>query len=523
MQTLVTADEMRWCDEKTIRTIGIPAIVLMENAGGNVARFILNSFGPLRGKNVIVFSGKGNNGGDGFVIARHLSQNGARVFAVLLAPPAELKGDAKSNFAILQRIARLSKEAVSILRFRKETLRLLPRPDIIVDAIFGTGFSSPAKGVFAEAIGWINAQAVPRIAVDVPSGVNGTTGIAEGPAVKATVTTTLGLPKTGLFCNDARDHTGKIVTLDIGIPAAVVESGSFKTFLVESSDISPLLPRRPSTAHKYSTGKVFVLAGSRGYTGAAALCAKAALRTGAGAVVLGTPDSVYPILARKLTEAIIEPLPSTLDGSLSFTSLEKIKKRLSWADVIVIGPGLSRHEETQRLIQTIVLESRFRVLVDADALFALAAAGVSKVRKSRAELILTPHVGEYARFVGKRTREIEQKRIEESRSGAESLGKILVLKGAPTITATPEGGLYLNSTGNPGMATVGAGDVLSGIIGSLWAQGMKAEEAARTGVYLHGLSGDLAAKSIGMRSLIAQDMIDFLPHAFHATEAGEAT
>ena len=518
MLPLVTVDEMRWCDETTIRKIGIPGVILMENAAAGVAQYVEKRFGPLKGEHVMVVCGKGNNAGDGFVVARHLHSAGAGVQVLMVASPRELKGDARTNFMILQRIAKENRDSLRIARFGSGKHEVGLQSSIIIDALFGTGFTGKPKKPYAVAIEWMNKLRAPIVSVDIPSGVNGTTGIAEGPAVKAKATITLGLPKIGLFCNQARDLVGELHVVDIGIPSSVVQRGRFKTFFVEPSDVSALLPQRPSVSHKYSIGKVLVIAGSKGYTGAAALCAEGALRAGAGAVVLCTPESIYPVLARKLTEVIVEPVPATSDGSLALSAKEKLKERIRWADVVIVGPGLSRNDETQELLRQLIAENKTRMLVDADALAAIRDLGISKLRKSKGEFILTPHAGEMSRLIGTPSNEIEMKRVEVGRAFARRTRQTLVLKGAPTVTATGDERVYVNSTGNPGMATVGSGDVLAGIIASLWAQGVPQEQAAVAGVYLHGLAGDLAAKKLGMASLVAHDLIDFLPVALQKVE-----
>jgi ADP-dependent NAD(P)H-hydrate dehydratase / NAD(P)H-hydrate epimerase len=358
--------------------------------------------------------------------------------------------------------------------------------------------------------------------VDIPSGINGTTGVMENCAIRADVTVTFGCLKSGLLCNQGRGLVGSVRVVDIGIPRMISEDKRLQTFLVEKSDVRRILPKRSMHAHKYSVGKILVLAGSKGLTGAAALCCVSALRAGAGAVVLGTPDSVYPILARKLTETMVLPLPATSAGTLSLTALDTIREKLSWADVLVIGPGLSLNPETQQLVLKILLEYRGKTLIDADGLNALAVHGVHKLRSSRAQFILTPHVGEFSRLTGLTSIEVEHRRIETACALAKKIDATFVLKGVPTVTASQDGNCFLNSTGNPGMATAGTGDVLSGIIAGLWAQGMSDVEAAWVGVYLHGLSGDIVAKKIGERSLVANDIIEYLSAALQGVEADGA-
>ena len=521
MRPAVSADEMRWCDEYTIKKLGVPSLLLMENAGSAVAKIVRKNYGPLDGKNVAVMCGKGNNGGDGFVIARRLLADGAHVEVFLLAEPKDLKGDAKVNYEILRKLEKVN-DCLSIRRPSNAVLNKA-RPAIIVDAIFGTGFSGKVREPFTRTIEWVNRQKVPIVSVDIPSGVNGSTGVVENIATQATETVTFAFEKTGLLCNQGQECAGKVSVVDIGIPSNIVQSLKTRTLVLEADDVRKVLPRRPVTAHKYSVGKVFVIAGSRGLTGAAAMSSLAALRAGAGAVVLGTPETVYQILARKLNEVMVTPLAATPEGTLSEAAFGKIQEKLAWADVTILGPGLGQNSEVRNLVRRIVQTYPGKLLLDADGINAIATFGTSELKKSKAEIVLTPHSGEHARLLKMRSTELERNRVESARSGARSVGQTLVLKGAPTATALADGTVYLNSTGNPGMATAGSGDVLSGIIAGLWAQGMKGAEAAYSGVFLHGFSGDLAKKRYGERSLLAMDLIDFLPTAFQLIEGGSVS
>ncbi len=515
MQPVITADEMKQCDRVAMRVYGIPGILLMEQAGAAVAEYVRGMLGSVEGKSILVVCGKGNNGGDGFVAARHLANWGAKVEVLIAATSGQLSGDAKRHFAILEKLCRSIKDRLSIHFISKKTGKL-PGCDIIVDALLGTGVTGEAREPYGSLIRAMNAAGVSIVAVDIPSGVDATTGRGTN-AVRATATVTFGAIKTGLLCNEGRDLTGRIEVADIGIPPAAYESVGIKTFLVHASDVGRILPTRPSTAHKYSVGKVLVVAGSRGYTGAAALATMAALRAGAGAVMLLTPESVYPILARKLTEAIVHPLPATEEGTLSLKGIEALKERILWADVTILGPGLSRNRETQQVIRDLVQSTRANILVDADGLNAV---DMQLLRRAKGVFILTPHAGECARLIGSTSREVETNRVAVVRDCAHNSNSVIVLKGAPTATATSEGKVYLNTTGNPGMATVGSGDVLAGVIAALWAQGMPPYQAAMSGVFVHGRAGDLAAQQLGERSIVAQDLVDFLPMAMQSIERG---
>jgi ADP-dependent NAD(P)H-hydrate dehydratase / NAD(P)H-hydrate epimerase len=523
MKHVVSTEEMRWCDEAAINTYSVSGLLLMENAGRGVVEVIKQEFSPLESKHILVICGKGNNGGDGFVVTRMLLNYCTHIIVLLMASPSELKGDAKTNFKILQKFAKKSSGQIIIQRYSKRLLAKLSQPDIIVDAMFGAGFKGSVRKPFADVIEWVNQQQAKIVAVDIPSGIDGTTGVMKNCAIRANVTVTFGCLKSGLLCNQGRELVGSVRVVDIGIPRMVSEDKRLQTFLVEKSDVRRILPKRSMHAHKYSVGKILVLAGSKGLTGAAALCCMSALRAGAGAVVLGTPEPIYPILARKLTETMVLPLPATSAGTLSLTALDTIREKFSWADILVIGPGLSLNSETQQLILKILLEYRGKILIDADGLNALAVHGISKLHSLRAQFILTPHVGEFSRLSNMSSKNIEEHRINAAREMAKRIGVVIVLKGVPTVVASKNGSAILNSTGNPGMATAGTGDVLSGIIAGLWAQGMSDAEAAWAGVYLHGLSGDIVAKKIGERCLVANDIIEYLSAALQSVEVGGTT
>jgi len=514
MQHVVSAEEMRRCDEAAIRSFGIPSLFLMESAGAGVAGVVQSRYGSVSGKRVLIVCGRGNNGGDGFVVARHLSNKGARVDLLLLAAPRSLTGDAKRNYEILKAISRRCPGFITLHPFSSRVFQKISPPALIVDAIFGTGFSGKVKSPVSKVIEWINRQQVPVISIDIPSGVQGTTGTVEGPAIKATVTPTMGALKTGLLCNQGRDLSGEVVVVDIGIPPAVFNDPRLKTQLVDREDVRAMLPTRSPRAHKYSVGKVFVLAGSRDFTGAAALCANACLKSGAGAVVLGVPESVFPIVAKKVAEPIVVPLAATKDGTLGRGAVTKIHERLAWADVVVIGPGLSQNEETAYVVLQVLRSGFERIVLDADGLNIVATRGLGFFRRSQSRFILTPHAGELSRITKIPSSMIEQNRIEIARSTAKKTGATVVLKGAPSVTAGRDGLVYINSTGNPGMATVGSGDVLAGLIGGLWAQGAEEVSAAVAGVYVHGLAGDLASAKLGERSIVAGDLVALTPHAF---------
>ena len=518
MQPLATADQIQGFDRATISGLGIPGILLMENAGRACVDELERRTPRMSGKHATVLCGKGNNGGDGYVIARHLLNRSCSVDVVLLCRKREVQGDAKANLDTLMRLVKVWKGKLRVLQLATTaSLSRLRHSDIIVDAVFGTGFKGKASGIYLQAIRWMNRQKSFVLSVDISSGTDASSGVVEGEAVRAQLTVTMGLAKVGHYVGAGREHSGDVVVADISIPKPIMEEGSVSTFLVTADDVRAVLPRRPLTAHKYSVGKVFVVAGSRRFTGAPFMCAQAAMRMGAGAVILGTPKSLQPILARKFTEVMIAPLEETSDGAIAWAALESIRERVAWADVIIAGPGLSRDPETERLVRQLVTETEKPLVLDADALF-MVAGNSGILRKRNQPTIITPHTGELSAITGDKASQIEMFRVEAGRAAAKSLHSIVCLKGSPTVTGVPDGRAFLNSTGNPGMATIGSGDVLTGMIGSLLGQGVSPAEAAFGGVFLHGLAGDLAASDLGQRSVMAMDILGRIPKAARKIE-----
>lgn len=525
MERIVTSSEMKRCDHHAIHALHIPAIVLMENAGRSVVDEIARQFGALAGKRFIIFCGKGNNGGDGFVAARHLFNRSAEVTVILLSRPSVLQGEAKTQYTALKRIAALSSDPTSLQILEwgaREISSMLPRSDFVIDAMFGTGFDGEMKGAYKSALDWINNSTGSKVSIDIPSGLNADTGIIQGSAVKADLTVTLGWKKAGLILNDGISYSGLVKVVDISIPRASIKDSLDALYVVEESDIRSVLPVRSSQAHKHTMGKVLVLAGSTGLTGAAAMTSTAAMRAGAGAVVLGTPHSAYPVLAKKLTEVMVRPLAETADGSLSMKGLDEIRLYISWADVLVLGPGLSLHQETQELVRLLIAQTRLPIVLDADGLGAFSLHKKALAKHLSDEVILTPHIGELSRLTQIPAGTIERERIQIAKKVANEFNVTLVLKGAPTVIASNHKECFINKTGNPGMATAGAGDVLAGVMGGLWAQGMERTQAAYSAAYLHGLAGDIAKLKFGEKSLMAMDIHDHIFAAFRRIEGGIA-
>lgn len=511
-----TSKEMREFDRRAIEDLRIPGLILMENAGRGVVEAIKLKYGSVCGKKILIVCGKGNNGGDGFVVARHLYNMGANVEIILLGSPKNLKGDTEINFKIISNIILHNKSDKSLV-FKEykglKQLQAFQTVDFIVDAIFGTGFSGKLGKNYIEIINWMNSIAAPKISIDVPSGVNSDTGAVESCAVKSDLTVTMGLKKNGLLIGNSVNYINDLKVVDISLPKYFYKNFKFKTYEVEPCDIRQTLPKRLKTVHKYNVGKVLVIAGSIGYTGAAALVSNSALKVGAGSVILATPESVYPILAKKLTEVMVQPLSSIELGKGFNVSYQNLKKFIDWADVLIIGCGISLKLEATELVHTLLREVDKPIVLDADALTIISEnISILKKRKSK-KIILTPHSGEFARLAKLTSSEIELDKINIAGSFSKEYKLTLVLKGAPTLTISSEGEVFINSTGNPGMATAGSGDVLAGIIGGLWAQRMDEIEAAYSGVFIHGLAGDFAMKKLGERSVLALDIQKNIPSA----------
>lgn len=535
---VVTGREMREIDREAIEGLGIPGPVLMENAGSAVAREIerillehpgsepigLGFRRTLSGTKVAIFCGKGNNGGDGFVVARHLLDRGADVSVFLVWPKDEITGDARLNLEILERmdgnIAYLGEGASAA----EAATLAASQADVIVDAILGTGIRGPVTGPAAAVIEAL--MRAPRrlvVSVDVPSGVQADTGAVVGPAVKADVTVTFALPKVGLVVYPGAEYCGRLVVADIGIPRRILEAPGRGFTLIDREFAAGLLPPRRPDSHKGSYGRVLVVAGSEGLAGAAVLSSVAVLRSGAGLVTLAGPESLVDAMASRLPpEVMTLALPETRARSIARASAGVVIDRAGSFDALAIGPGLSRNPETQEAVREIVSESPIPVVVDADGLNALAADLeflVGLAERARAPLVFTPHPGEMARLTGLSPAEVQADRIRIAQECAEAWGAAIVLKGARTVVAGPGGDVYINTSGNPGMATAGAGDVLTGVVAGLIAQGLDGVKAAALGVYVHGLAGDLARDEVGSSGLVASDILDRLPRALDACRA----
>jgi len=536
---VVTAEEMREIDKRTIEKYGISGNVLMERAGLAVSYRIKELFGR---KKVIVVSGSGNNGGDGLVVARNLHNEGWEVKVFLTGGPEDLKGDALVQY---KAAVKFGVDIQPVEELLANYSSILTRHPMIVDAILGTGLNKNVSGILSEVFSLLNRSHIPIISIDIPSGISADNGQVLGAAVKADYTVTFGFPKRGHFLYPGTEYAGKLFIEDIGFPEDLLNAEKLKIELLGKEAVSALIPERNRYSHKGNYGHVLIVAGSRGKTGAALMTVKACLRTGAGLVTLGIPESLADVFQSRVTEEMILILPDKGDGTLSEKAsgdiLDFMDKK---ADLIAIGPGIGVSEGTRKLMKVLMRNLSKPVVIDADGLNSID--GEREVfRKARGPVILTPHPGEMARLLSGRSEsvrrnrkksalaaapnafgvrlrdKIERDRINTAISFARETGTYLVLKGVPTVIATPDGKVFISSTGNPGMATGGTGDVLTGMISGFLGQTMNPLQACVLGVYMHGLAGDLAASEKGEYSLIASDVIEKIPAAFSSVKRDE--
>lgn len=511
MLKIVTAAQMKDLDRRAIEDARIPAKLLMERAGSAVVACVQHVLGALKGKRIIIFCGKGNNGGDGFVAARLLRSFQADVVVVALSPPDEFRQDAAFMYRRFLRVA--GKSRVLPYTSKPQMAPLLREADIVVDALLGTGISSSVTGRYGEAIECINESARPVVAVDLPSGLHADTGEILGRAVKASYTVVFGLPKLGLYQNHGIDLSGRIQIEDIGLPRPYVDSLTSQVSLITADFVRSSLPPRMASSHKGTFGHAGIVAGSVGKTGAAAMSALAALRVGAGLVTVAVPSSVNDVMEAKLLEAMTMPMPETKARTLARSAFDRLSTFISARTAVAIGPGLSTHPETVELVHALAQGLDRPSVFDADALNALAGRA-SLLTTCKIPPIITPHPGEMARLDSQSTTQaVNADRLGTAARFARERGVFVVLKGARTVVARPDGAVAICPTGNPGMATAGTGDILTGMIVGLLAQGLSPWESSCTATYLHGSAGDLAADTRGQAGLIARDVLDYIPEA----------
>jgi NAD(P)H-hydrate epimerase len=510
---LVTGREMQEIDRRTIGGGLVPSLVLMENAGQAAAREAIARLGQApAGKRVEILCGKGNNGGDGLVIARVLAARGASVRVHLTHPLEALTPDARANAACLDGTGvELRTLPERIEGSLTDLSGWLAGADLCVDALLGTGVADAVRGRMAMLVDLLDRASRNTLAVDVPSGVDADTGAVLGTAVRADVTVTFGLPKLGLLLHPGAEKTGRLVVADIGFPTDVVDAVAPDRFWVEDELARSLLPRLAPTAHKYARGCVLVVAGSRAYTGAAALAAEAALRSGAGIVHLAVPESIRAVLQTKLTEVIVHGAPETAEGTLSPAAMPVVSPLLERADAVAVGSGLGMTEPARDLVRELLAGTTRPAVVDADAVSAIGRP------PHRAPRVATPHAGELERWTA-RPAGTALERLSAAARTAEGLEVVVLAKGAPTFVATPQGALFVNGSGHAGLATAGSGDVLTGVVAALLAQGLAPGDAASLGAFLHGRAAEIATRDGSPRSLLAGDLLRNLGRAYRSLE-----
>ncbi len=502
---------MRAIDRATSERFGVPSLSLMENAGTAVADYVLSHHAAA--ERIVVFCGKGNNGGDGFVAARRLYEQGKKVQTILLADPADLRGDASIMFSKLPQtpIAIQSAE-----EFDNERVRLALQADMYLDAILGTGFKPPVSGLYAEAIAMMSDSQVPVIAVDIPSGADADAmGPQAGTVARADAIVTFTLPRPAHVFGALTN--GPTVVANIGSPDEAIVSG-LQQNVITARDIAPLIGPRPPDSNKGSFGHVLVVGGSLGKSGAAAMAGMAALRAGAGLSTVATPKSVLGTVAGFHPELMTEPLPETDAGTISTSAFDQIEGLAKSKSVLAIGPGISRDPQTAELVRNLIAKLKVSTVLDADGLNAFEGRADDLNGKGRT-LVITPHPGEMARLVGGTIAGVQNDRLAVARKFAREHELIVVLKGHRTLVVKPDGEAWVNTTGNPGMATGGTGDILTGLVAGMIAQHPKdAFMAVLAAVHLHGLAGDVMRESVGEHSLVATDLLAGLPEAFRRTQ-----
>ncbi|MBT9134009.1 MAG: Bifunctional NAD(P)H-hydrate repair enzyme Nnr [Firmicutes bacterium] len=508
---LVTAKEIRALEAQAMTQCGIPSVVLMENAGLAVVAAGQELVGDYHGKRVVVLAGSGNNGGDGFVVARHVANRGGETRVFLVGTPEAMQSDTRINYDILMHmgvpVQKMGEDLLSLLATELGTANL------IVDALYGTGFAGQITGLAQDVVHFMNAAGQPILAVDVPSGLIADTGEVLGPCVQATTTVTFGLPKIGLYLEPGARYAGTIRVADISLPRSVVAASRFRHNLITREWCQGLLPARSPDSHKGTFGRVLAVGGSPGMTGAVSLAAEAALRSGAGLVAAALPRTLQHIVAGKTSEVITHGLADVDGGHMGTAAAEEFVALAGRASVVALGMGLGRHEETFAWLRQVLPDMRAPLILDADALTGLAG-HTALLTQHRGEIVVTPHPGEMSRLTGLSVDEIQRQRVDVARRYAVEWQCTVVLKGARTVVADPGGEIYLNQSGNPGMATAGMGDVLAGVISALMAHGLTPSLAAALGVYAHGTAGDAAARAKGFMGLTASDVLASLPEVW---------
>jgi hydroxyethylthiazole kinase-like uncharacterized protein yjeF len=520
---ILTGSQMRDVDRYAIEKSGIPSLDLMEAAGAGVSAALSRSFPDLAERGILILCGKGNNGGDGFVAARHLRRRGLCPAVILFAEPASLGGDAAVNYAAaLQAGVRVS-SITDAARLADLTPYLESGP-VVLDCMLGTGIKGGVRGLLGAVIQWINGSGAEVVAVDLPSGLDGDSGLVQGEPLRATRTYTLCRPKLPLVCDPAAALAGTWEVIAIGIPDEAVRAVEPNLLWLDDT-VAGLLPPRPLTGHKGTFGHLLAVSGCRGKGGASVLLGRAALRTGAGLCTLAVPSQVRAEVAIQQPELMTEPLSEDVDGRMNLDATRTVLKLAEGKQALAIGPGLGSGGELSEAVSSLVVDCPLPLVLDADGLNALALAGdgPASLRQRATPAVLTPHPREAARLLGTDVPAIQADRLAAAQDLARQSASIVVLKGRNTVVARPDGRAAFNSTGNPGMATAGTGDALTGMIGALLALKLEPWDAATLGVYLHGRAGDMAAACKGEDGMIASDLISNIPDAIRNMRESEKT
>jgi hydroxyethylthiazole kinase-like uncharacterized protein yjeF len=507
---LATVEQMRGMDRQAIEKLGISEEILMENAALASAMLLKSQIG-IRGRKFVIFCGVGNNGGDGLALERLISSGGGSAKVFLVASPKKYSGAAKINYDILCNLSLDIQLLTKAEEARIETLHC----DAVVDAIFGTGLDREVKGLAADVIALINVCGRPVLSLDIPSGINGDTGKVMGVAVKADYTVTFGLPKIGNLLYPGYDHCGALTVTHISFPPSLYDCDDLR---MQTNGFVPLLPR-PVEAYKGSVGDVLFIAGGANYFGAPYFSTMSFLKAGGGYARLAAPASIIPFVAQSGREIVYLPQRETAAFSLSLKSKPELLMHAEKTDMVVIGPGLSLQEETTKLVRELAAVISKPLLIDGDGLTAIAERP-EILLKRKAATILTPHAGEMARLTRKTVTEVNADKIGVLRDVAKKLNATVVFKGAHSLVGLVDGRIYVNLSGNPGMATAGCGDVLTGCVAAMVGQGLSPELATRKGVFLHGYAGDLAAAQKGADGITATDILEHLPQALKNDRAG---
>lgn len=513
MIPLFSVEQVREADSYAISELGIPGILLMENASAGIFNTVKEIYPDIPQDAAIGFvCGKGNNGGDGFAVARHFINKGYKAIVIYLADEKELTGDALSNFLILKKLIKTTDGSELIKYSSLESLTKLEKCNIIFDALLGTGSKGKLKEPYESIINEINSfSGISRIAIDIPTGLDADTGSGE-TVFKAEATVTLAELKRGLFINRGASSAGKVYKGYIGIPGAYFDRFEIDEYIIEPEDAISGLPKKASDIYKYSAGKVLVIAGSADYPGAPVMTSYSVLRSGAGACFLCYPASARELVQLKLDEVIVQPYDDKGTGILRKGNIEEISKRFDWMDCLAIGPGLGRAKDTiEAVVEIIGKNAGKRIVIDADAIFALGEGRYKDLDLSNS--IFTPHSAEFAHLLGIKLSELQSDPLKYGKEFTSETGSFLVLKGAPSVIFNPAGEAFVNSTGNPGMAKFGTGDVLTGIIAGIISQSNGIEDGLITSVYLHSLSADLLLKEKTEFGIMATDIINNLPNA----------